>query len=72
MAWEKPSKEQVIEVMLYNASLAQERADRMTAAYQAGNRQHYLEQRDAKLDEARRYAQINDVLDIFEQLTGLP
>jgi hypothetical protein len=72
MAWEKPSKEQVIKVMLYNASLAQERADQMTAAYQEGNRQHYIEQRDAKLDEARRYAQTNGVQDIFKKLTGLP
>lgn len=71
MAWGKPSKEQVIEAMLYNASLAQERADQMTAKYQAGDRQHYLGQRDAKLNETRRYAQINGVLDVFQELTGL-
>lgn len=71
MAWEKPSKETVIKSMLYNASLAQERADQMTASYQEGDRQHYIDQRDAKLGEAHRYAQSNGVLDIFNRLTGL-
>lgn len=71
MAWGKPSKETVLKSMLYNASLAQERADQMTASYQKGDRQHYIDQRDAKLGEAQRYAQMNGVLDIFKRLTGL-
>jgi hypothetical protein len=67
----QPTKEQVLKSKLYVASLAQEYADKRTSGYQAGERQYWLQSRNATLGTARRYAQLNGILDLFKALTGL-